>query len=142
MLASFVYAGYSQNNNNTNAEPTCYELWAKVFDARGAYEIADGEHDNVIIAIKRTDGSVDCFMGKVEVSGKNLAKLYRKLVDNSYEIFEPVAKYPKIKIDVAGGISKALQTVDSELVYVIFVNHLKPKKVDYQKAPLPNPDDY
>lgn len=129
--------------SQTETSSSCYEQWAKVFDARGAYEVPDGDHDGIIIAIRRTNGTYDCFLGRATVAKNAVIKMYRQLEDDSFEIFEPQAKYPKTaKQDIVAGITSALQTVDSEVIYIIFVNHLKPKKMDYKTAPLPNPDDF
>lgn len=119
---------------------TCYQKYAKVFEVRGANEIADGTYDDVIITIRK--GSfADCFVGKVKVQNGVIVRNSMQLsfVDNSYEPFKRAYKYDE-PVTILNGVSKTLVTKDEELVNVMFVGAIKPKKKAFKRAPDPEFD--
>lgn len=120
-------------------EPTCYQKYAKVFEVRGANDITDGEHD-VVVTIRK--GSfADCFIGRVKVlNGVILINTIQlTFVDGSYEPFQREYKYDD-PITIVNGISKTMVTKDEELVNIMFVDSIKPKKKALKRAPEPNFD--
>lgn len=119
-------------------EQNCYYKWQLKFDKRGAKTIPDGEHENVIITI-REGADASCYLGKCVVVNKIVTKMFVQLEDGEYEPFEPEARY-NFPITITNGISKTLPTLDNELIDILFINHLKPKKANYKLAP--DPDDY
>lgn len=122
-------------------ESSCYNQWAKAFEIRGADEVKDGWHDGVIISI-RTGSKTKCYTAKVQVVEASIKEVYIKFVDGKYEVYKPEWKYTDQKAVIINGITKTLQTIDDDLINIIFINHLKPKKKAFELAPLPDPDDF
>jgi hypothetical protein len=126
MLTSLSFA-FGQDSD-------CYNHYYKVFKERGAYKINDGVHENVIISV-RGEGDPECFLGKVEVKGGNVVKMFLSFEDDTYELFDP-----KLKNDyattISRGISRSQITMDDEIINVFFIKKIKPKKKKYKKAPL------
>lgn len=122
-------------------ESSCYNQWAKAFEIRGADEVKDGWHDGVIISI-RTGSKTKCYTAKVQVVEASIKEVYIKFVDGKYEVYKPEWKYTDQKAVIINGITKTLQTMDDDLINIIFINHLKPKKKAFELAPLPDPDDF
>jgi hypothetical protein len=118
----------------------CYRLWAKAFEVRGSEEVRDGWHEDVIISIRK-GSKEDCFYGKVKVEDGAVKMIFLKFVDGLYEPYVPKWKYEQ-KVSITNGVSRTLPTVDDELVNVLFLKHLKPKKQSYERVPLPELDDY
>jgi hypothetical protein len=130
----FGLNGFSQSNQ------TCYQKYAKVFEIRGANSVEDGSHENIIVTIRK--GSfADCFVGKVKVeSGAiNLNSIYLSYVDDSFEIFRRSYKSEEA-VTIINGMSKTMITEDDELINVMFVDAIKPKKKALKKAPEPDFD--
>lgn len=122
-------------------ESSCYDQWAKAFEIRGADEVKDGWHEGVIISI-RAGSKTKCYTAKVQIQSAEIHDIFIKFVDGKYELYKPDWKYPDQKATIINGISKTLQTKDDELVNIIFINHLKPKKKAFELAPLPDIDDF
>lgn len=137
ILAAIVGFTFAQNN----VESTCYTKYAKVFEKRGAKLVEDGVHTDVIITIRK--GSMaDCFYGKVTVTDGSVdyQQLYLKFEDDTFEKLDLTFKYQKKPIDIVNGISNTFLTEDEELVNVLFVKKIKPKKKKYAKAAAPDFD--
>ena len=133
---------FSQSNS---VQLTCYSKYAKVFEKRGATNVSDGIYDNVIITIRK--GSMaDCFYGKVTVKNGNVdfKNMFLKFEDDTYEKLDMKFKYnekeEETEINVVNGISNVILTADEELVNVLFVKNIKPKKKKYAKAAEPDFD--
>lgn len=130
-----------QAQDNTSAangapETNCYLKWAKLFEERGAYDVEDGSYSDVIITF-RNGSAADCFNGKVDVKEGKIIAMFLKFEDNSVEPIKRKWKYEIKDVTVINGISKTLLTVDDELINVMFVKKLKPKKKAYVSAPDP-----
>lgn len=127
---------------NINAQDdrvaSCYQEYAKLFEERGSKPIQDGTFDDVLITIRK-GSSADCFYAKASVKNGHveLDKLFLKFIDGSYEKLEKAPKFDD-PITIVNGISKTIVTKDEELVNVIFLTHLNPKKKAYKRAPMPN----
>lgn len=119
---------------------SCYAMWAKAFEIRGSHEIKDGWYDGVVLSI-RVGSRNDCYTSKVQVDQGKIKDIFIKFVDGRYEPFLPKYKYDQ-KMTIINGISKTVQTIDDELINIIFINQLLPKKQAYEKAPLPTLDDF
>lgn len=141
LLALLITGICSTISAQEEPAPTCYQKYALVFEKRGAKEVEDGVHDDVIITFRR-GSSADCFLGKVTVKGGQivLSEMYIKFEDNSYEKISRKYKYPEEPIKIVNGISNSIVCHDDELINVMFVKHIKPKKKNYQKAPEPEFD--
>lgn len=137
ILTTIIISAFSQ----TDGQITCYTKYAKAFEKRGAYEVNDSIHDNVIITIRK--GSMaDCFYGKVNVKNGSVDyhNMYLKFEDSTYEKLDLKFKYDAKEIKIINGISNVILTENEELVNVLFVKKIKPKKKKYAKAADPDFD--
>mgnify|MGYP001566738275 CR=1 FL=1 len=124
-----------------NTKIDCHQKYAQVFEKRGATFVEDGIYDDVIITFRK--GSLaDCLYGKVKVQqGKiNTYEMYLKFEDGTYEKIIKKFRYPDEEITIEGGMSRTMVTVDDELITVLFVKNIKPKKKSYVKAADPDFD--
>ncbi len=135
LMASAVFAQAPANDD----ENSCFLQYSRVFESRGANIVENGTYDNVIISVRQGSRN-DCYKGKVIVEKNAVITMYLKFTDGQYELFDPVFKF-KQDAAITNGISKTLVTTDDKLINVLFVNHIKPKKKSYEKAPLPSIDD-
>lgn len=117
----------------------CYNYYYKVFQQRGAYNVEDGNHEDVIVSIRKGDAS-DCYEGKVTVKDNTVTKIFLQFEDGSFEPYSP-----KFKNDYAttikDGVSRSQITMEDEIVNVFFIKKIKPKKKKYKKAKLIKLDD-
>lgn len=120
------------------SEEGCHEKYVKVFEVRGANEVEDGLYDDVVITLRKGTYE-DCFIGKVKVeNGKVLRNsLALTFVDGSYEQFNRAYK-SKEAVKIINGMSETMITKDNELINVLFIGSIKPKKKAYKRAPEPN----
>lgn len=133
LFASFTVIGYSQTSDD--AQVTCYQKYAEIFEKRGADEVVDGIYDDVIITFRK--GSMaDCFYGKVIVKGGkiNFDEMFLKFEDNTYERVVRKYRNPDQIISIINGMSRTIVTVEDELIDILFVKKIKPKKKSYVKA--------
>lgn len=125
---------------NAQESATCYQKYAKVFEIRGADEVPDGTYDDVIVTIRK-GRFADCFLGKVTVKNGEILKTSIKLsyVDDSFESLNRSYKSDQ-PITIVEGVSKTLLTDDEELINIMFVGSIKPKKKALKRAPEPSFD--
>jgi hypothetical protein len=139
LIASLIVCALYSQTTTATAEPSnCYTKWEQKFEERGAEEVKDGTHDDIIISI-RNGPDAQCYTGKVEVKDGKIIAMYRKLQDGTYELYKPKLKYD-VPMTIINGISVTLLTPDDALINVIFPKTLKPKKVGYTSAPEPPQD--
>lgn len=128
LLMALSFSGFAQDDVD------CYNYYYKVFEQRGAYNVQDGTHENVIVSI-RSGNETDCYEGKVEVKNGNVSKIFLSFEDNTYEPYAP-----KFKNDYAttikNGVSRSQITMEDEIVNVFFIKKIKPKKKKYKRAKL------
>ena len=142
MKKLFITAGIVTASLFSTAQEsaTCYQKYAKVFEIRGANEVADGTYDDVIITVRKGKFA-DCFLGKVSVKD---GKIIESSIQLSYvdDSFEPLARSYKYEepITIVEGISKTLLTNDEELINILFVSSIKAKKKALKRAPEPSFD--
>ena len=137
----FTISSIQAQTKIDNTKIDCHQKYAQVFEKRGATPVEDGIYDDVIITFRK--GSMaDCFYGKVKVQqGKiNTYEMYLKFEDATYEKIIKKFRYPDEKITIEGGMSRTMVTVDDELITVLFVKNIKPKKKSYVKAADPDFD--
>ncbi len=117
-------------------EPTCYQKYAAVFEARGAHQVEDGTYEDVVVSI-RYGNTADCFMGKVVVKDGKMGPISIKFEDGT---FTPLKKKYKhtVPITITNGISTPQVTVDDEIVSVLFIMNIKPKPKGFAVAPDPD----
>ena len=123
----------------TIEETNCYYKWAKKFDERGADEISDGSYPDVIIS-SRSGSDAECFNGKCDVKGGRITAMYLKMEDGSFEVVKKKPKYDNVPLVITNGMSSPYLTIDGELLNVLFVKKIKPKKASFQKAAEPTDD--
>ena len=133
LIISFSVVVKSQSAGSSN----CYLDWAKVFEERGAEDVPDGTYSDVIITIRSGDDA-DCFYGKCDVKGGQIKAMYIKLEDGKYELLQRRPRYSDIPITINNGISKVLLTMEDDLINVMFIKKIKPKKAGFEKAALPS----
>ena len=119
-------------------ESNCYLRWAQKFEARGADDVADGIYTDVIITV-RHGSEAECYNGKCEVKEGKVAAMYRTLEDGSYELLKMKLRYD-FPITVTNGMSKTVVTYEDELINVLFIKKIKPKKAGFIKAAEPTDD--
>ena len=127
-------------NSFAQVEQTCYQKYAKVFEVRGADEVKDGWHEDIIVTIRK--GSfADCFLGKVKVINGQIDKstIALSFIDETFEPMVRSYKYDE-PATILNGISKTLVTNDEELINLMFVSAIKPKKKALKRAPEPEFD--
>ena len=126
---------YVVAQESDDAMVTCYQKYAEIFEKRGAEEVADGTYNDVIITFRK--GSMaDCFYGKVHVKGGNINpnEMFLKFEDDTYERIVRKYRYPDQIINIINGMSQTIVTIEDELIDVLFVKKIKPKKKSYVKA--------
>lgn len=126
-------------NAQIDTEDNCFVQYMKVFEKRGGHDVVDGMYEDAIISV-RNGTNCDCFVAKVKVENKQIRTIHIKFSDGTYDLFDPQYKY-KEDWSVIAGKSKTRVTIDEKLIDVFLPKLLKPKKKDYEKAPLPSPDD-
>lgn len=120
-------------------DQNCYLKWAQKFETRGADEVADGVYSDVIITF-RNGSEAECYNGKCEVKEGKVIAIYLKMEDGSYELVKKKSKYDNIPMKVTNGMTNTIVTMEDELINVLFVKKIKPKKAGFEKAANPNDD--
>lgn len=129
-----VAAGSGKGSDTQTGDLNCFQRYEKAFKERGAKLIDDGEHDNVVITVRK-GSECECLTGKVLIEYGAVIKTYVKMEDGKYEELNKKFKTGLGDIYVFNGISKTRTTIDSELINVVFVDKINPKKANYVKAP-------
>lgn len=141
LVTVIMFGSVSAQKQDDNSIKTCHQKYAEVFEKRGANPVEDGTYDDVIITFRK--GSMaDCFYGKVQVQkGQiNLYEMYLKFEDGTYEKIQRKYRYPEEPITIEGGMSRTMVTDDDELITVMFIKSIRPKKKEYVKPADPNFD--
>lgn len=128
---------YAQSGKAAD-ESNCYLKWAQKFETRGAEDVADGTYTDVIITF-RNGSEAECFNGKCEVKDGKIVGMYTKLEDGSYALVKKKLRY-EFPVTITNGISKTVLTMEDELINVLFIKKIKPKKAGFEKAPEPTDD--
>jgi hypothetical protein len=139
LFLTLTFAANAQSQNKTNDDDTnCYLKWAQKFEERGADDVADGSYEDVIISF-RNGSDAQCFSGKCEVKDGKVVGMYIRLENNTYEKVTRKLR-DNFPITITNGMSKAIITLDDEIINVLFIKKIKPKKAGFQKAPEPTDD--
>lgn len=138
ILCALSFVCYHSSIAQENS--SCYQKYIKVFEIRGANQVNDGTYDDVIVSIRKGSYS-DCVIGKVRVIDGYVdpKSIQLSFVDGSFEKFDRSYKFDD-PIIIVNGVSKTMVTNDEELVNIMFVDAIKPKKKAYKRAPDPNFD--
>lgn len=138
VLTSLVLGFNTQIIAQNSEQSNCYFEWAKVFEKRGANDVEDGTYDDVIITI-RNGSEAECFNGKCDVLNGKITTMYVRLEDGAFEPLKRKARFD-IPITINNGMSTVLLTMEDDIINVLFIKKIKPKKASFQKAA--GPGDY
>jgi hypothetical protein len=123
-----VFSGNAQN---------CYQQLEQAFQKRGAYTISDDMHRNVILSFF-TGSDTSCVTGKVRVENGTITSIFIEYQDNTFELMERKFFNSKKQMPtITNGISELIYTAEGEKFKVIFIDKLKPKAKEYNRAVLP-----
>lgn len=139
LVSGVTFLGNAQTTKKTEEENSCYSKWAQKFQDRGAEEVIDGTYSDVIITI-RSGADAECYNGKCDVKEGKILAMYLKMEDGSYEQVKKKSRYENVPLIITNGMSSPLLTMDSELINVLFVKKIKPKKAGFVKAADPSDD--
>ena len=128
----------AQTAKKAEDETNCYLKWAQKFEDRGADDVADGVYTDVIITFRNGSGA-QCFNGKCEIKEGKVIGMYIKKEDGDYEQIKKKLRYD-FPVTITNGMSKTVLTLDDELINVLFIKKIKPKKAGFEKAPEPTDD--
>ncbi len=138
LFINSAIAIYAQTAKKPGEDVNCYLKWQQKFEIRGADDVADGSYPDIIVTF-RNGGEAECFNGKCDVEKGKIIAIYTKLEDGK---FEQVNKKFKsgFPATITNGMSNTILTLDNELINVLFVKKIKPKKATPQKAADPSED--
>jgi hypothetical protein len=117
---------------------TCYDEWAKVFENRGAFFVNDGEHDKVVLVVRKGK-STNCYTASVGVKGGVVISTALYFDDDSYEAVEYEFK-DDLAWSINNGMSADRTTLDDEVITILFTDKIQPKKKKLKSAPKPKFD--
>lgn len=138
LLLSLPSAKGQQNGEGD--KKTCFEKYVEAFERRGAQNVEDTVHEEVVVAIRKGERG-DCFMGKAVVKDGIVVKTHLMVEDSTYEQMSYDYKHKEVKAEIVNGVSRTKVTEDEgKLVNVLFIDHMKPKQKEYIRAPEPDFD--
>lgn len=121
-------------------ELNCYNKWAIKFEERGAANVEDGTYDDVIIT-SRQGPAAKCYNGKAEVKMGKVVKIFILLDDGNYEEMKRNWKNnSNANVSIINGMSTTMQTMQGELINVLWPKKIKPRKAKPTAAPEPTDD--
>lgn len=139
LLIGLVVAGNAQGTKKVEDDNNCYIKWAQKFQDRGAEDVADGSYTDVIVSI-RSGADAECYNGKCDVKDGRVTAMYIKMEDGNFELIKKKSRYENVPLIITNGMSSPLLTMESELINVLFVKKIKPKKAGFVKAAEPTDD--
>lgn len=117
---------------------SCYEQYRKVFENRGAFDVEDGIHDNVVLSIRSKEGT-ECILCTVTVKNKDVVEIAVYYEDNSKDVMNFEFK-DNISWTIFNGMSRTRVTTQDEQINLFFTDKIKPKKKKFKEAPMPKFD--
>ena len=134
----------------TPKPPTdCFKEWYTLFKERGGKPVTDGTHD-VILSLRNTSqGTSNCFVGKVTVEGGKIKPpVIVEKEDGSFDTFvaltgiqgDPVfmKNMGDALFSIHEGMSVNFQMADAEFGRIFFYKFLNEKPKAPKKAPSPS----
>ncbi|MBP05803.1 MAG: hypothetical protein CL728_03535 [Chloroflexi bacterium] len=119
---------------------SCYDAYNKKFEDRGANEVEEGWHFDVVLTVRTSNPEeTQCSYAKVKVEKGMITQIFLKNEDGTFQIFNAKWKYPEEKAMISNGMSKSRVTIDNRIVNVFFPKAIKPPKKKVAAAP--SPDD-
>ena len=124
----------------------CFKDWYSLFKERGADPVPDGTNE-VIISIRNGEYS-ECFLGKIDVLGGNLAGNFQvQKVDGTYGSLDKGISSAYLGSDgrlkeelraVTDGMTSTALLKDGESIRLFFYKSLKEKAKANKRAPSPS----
>ncbi len=140
VLLFFCDPSIAQKNGAKDKAKSCYREYIEVFEQRGAKNVENGVHENVVVTVRKGDRA-NCYMGKAKVKSGVVQNVHLMVSDSTYEELGYKFKHPEVDFEIVNGIAGPKVTDEKEkLVNVLFVEHIKPKQKEYMKAPDPDFD--
>lgn len=129
LFFTFAFANVQAQN--------CYTALENAFNKRGSYTISDDMHRHVILSFFNAQDTT-CVTGKVRVENGTITSIFLEYQDNTYELMERKFYNAKKQFpNITNGISELVYTAEGEKFKVIFIDKLKPKSKEYNKAVIP-----
>jgi len=125
-------SAFAQNPNTQEVPNTCYHKWTTIFEERGAFAVEDGLYEDVVVTIRKGD-EAECFYGRVRMTEGKMSRIQIKFEDGTFTDLNKQYKHD-VDVTVANGMSTSQITVDDEVVNVLFIMKIKPKKKAFAKA--------
>ena len=124
-------------NDIGSGSDDCFLNLQKAFDDRGAYNIPDEMHRNVIISFIE-EGGAFCIAGKARIENGVIVSIFLQYSDMTYEFMEKKFYNSKKSLPIiVNGISEMITNSDGEKFKVVFIDALKPPLKGYRAAELP-----
>lgn len=140
LLAAAILSISLSAQTDKPVELNCYNKWSIKFEERGADPVADGVYDDVIIT-NRQGAAAKCFNGRAEVKMGQVVKIFVLLDNGSYEELKRNWKNnSNSNVAIINGISTTMQTMQGELINVLWPKKIKSKKAKPTEAPEPTDD--
>jgi len=131
---------FSVAQKEEKIELNCYNKWALKFEDRGAEEVKDGIYTDVIISSRQGSKAI-CNSGKAEVLKGKVTKFYTLLSDGNFDEVKRTWKNKSNEnVTISNGMSKAMLTVNNEVITILWPSKLKAKKAKPISAPDPTDD--
>jgi hypothetical protein len=110
-----------------HSQTECFSKFEKAFEERGATEVPDAMHKNVVICFFNKE-RMGCYCGKVRVESGKITSIFLQYSDDSYMLYEDafyntLKKAPTIK----NGISEMIYSAKGESFKIVFMDQLQPK---------------
>ncbi len=132
-----TFSTFGQSSIKPVLSQNCYRKWAAFFEEHGVYTVVDTFYEDVVVTIRKGENS-DCFYGRVWVIKGKIDQIRIKFEDGTYTDFVKKYKYDK-PAGITNGISTPRVTMDDEIINILFVMNIKPKRKSYARAPDPEP---
>lgn len=141
LFLSIPFLSQAQENGASREGSTnCYRKYMRGFERRGAKNVENGTHENVVITVRKGN-SAECYIGKAKVRDGLVTEAHIMAADSSYEKMDYDYKHEEVDFEIVNGVAGPKVTDDQEkLVNVLFVKHIKPKPKKYMRAPEPDFD--
>lgn len=139
-----------QKGTPQKTSSNCFKEWYNLFRERGGKPVPDGTQEVIISIRNNTDGTSQCYMGKVEVAGgKMVLPLWVQKEDGSFDTFgrvsgknlDPGFQHSLTQdelLAVSDGMSISFRTSDMEFGRLFFYKFLNDKPKALKAAPSPS----
>lgn len=148
LLTPFL-AVAQQKAPKQNAPTDCFKDWYTLFAERGGKTVTDGTHDVILTLRNTSDGTSNCYMGKVTVEGgKMKIPVMVQKEDGSYDTWSAIGGIGLDSVfktnqgedlfSIKEGMSINFKMADAEFGRIFFYKFLNEKAKAPKKAPSPS----